>query len=159
LAENNDIETFYRLHAGQVYSYLVSLCRDRSLAEDLMQDTFIKATRAMGGYRGGSPRAWLFSIARTVFLDSLRRQGGRPASSEEMDFAGPPDSDPVERDAIERALEVLPERQRTALILSDRIGLHGSEVATILGISEGAVRVLIHRARLGFRAAYEGDTR
>ena len=157
MAENNDIETFYRLHAGDVYSYLVSQCHDRSLAEDLMQDTFIKATRALGGYRGGSPKAWLFSIARTVFLDSLRRQGSRPALSEEMDLAGPPDNDPVEQDAIERALQVLPERQRTALILSDRIGLSGSEVAATLGVSEGAVRVLIHRARQGFRIAYESD--
>jgi RNA polymerase sigma-70 factor (ECF subfamily) len=74
-----------------------------------------------------------------------------------MDFAGPPDSDPVELDAIERALQVLPERQRTALILSDRIGLSGSEVAATLGVSEGAVRVLIHRARQGFRIAYESD--
>jgi len=157
VVENNDIETFYRLHAGQVYSYLVSLCRDRGLAEDLMQDTFIRATRALGGYRGGSPKAWLFSIARTVFLDNLRRQGSRPTSAEPIEVAGPPERDPVEQDAIERALGTLPERQRTALILSDRIGLSGPELAATLGISEGASRVLVHRARQGFRIAYERD--
>jgi RNA polymerase sigma-70 factor (ECF subfamily) len=159
VAENNDIETFYRLHAGQVYSYLVSLCRDRSLAEDLMQDTFIKATRALGGYRGGSPKAWLFAIARTVFIDAIRREARRPIASVVADVAGLPDHDPVEQDAIERALGALPERQRSALILSDRIGLSGSEIAATLGISEGAARVLVHRARQGFRTAYEGDVR
>ncbi|HLF42371.1 MAG TPA: RNA polymerase sigma factor [Acidimicrobiia bacterium] len=159
MAEPNDIEDFYRLHAGSVYSYLVSLCRDRSLAEDLMQDTFIKATRALGGYRGGSPKAWLFSIARTVFLDKMRREARRPIAIVEVEVAGPPDRDPVEQDAIERALGALPERQRTALILSDRIELKGSEVAAILGVSEGAARVLLHRARQAFRTAYEGDAR
>jgi RNA polymerase sigma-70 factor (ECF subfamily) len=155
VAESNDIEGFYRLHSDSVYSYLVSLCRDRSRAEDLMQDTFVRATRALGGYHGGSPRAWLFAIARTVYLDDLRRQARSPVLVEEQDSAAAPDSDLVEQDAIERALSRLPERQRTALLLSDRVGLAGSEVAAALGISEGAARVLIHRGRQGFRVAYE----
>ena len=157
VAQGTDIEAFYRLHARAVHSYLVSLCRDRIRAEDLMQETFIKATQAMGGYRGGSPRAWLFSIARTVFLDDVRREARRPAEGGIVD---PPEAravDPVERDAIERALSALPERQRTALLLSDRIGLTGSEVAEALGVSAGAARVLLHRARLAFRRAYEED--
>jgi RNA polymerase sigma-70 factor (ECF subfamily) len=159
VAGNKDIESFYRLHSHSVYSYLVSLCRDRSLAEDLMQDTFIRATRAMGGYRGGSPKAWLFSIARTVYLDDVRRRARRPVLVEERDTAAAPTSDPVEQDAIERALGRLPERQRTALLLSDRVGLAGSEVAFALGISEGAARVLVHRARQGFRLAFEEVSR
>ena len=158
MAESNDIESFYRLHANSVYSYLISLSRDRTRAEDLMQETFVKATRALGGYRGGSPRAWLFSIARNVFLDDVRRRGRRPVLVEEHDVAGPAESDPVEHDAIERALQLLPERQRTALLLSDRIGFSGTEVAAALGITEGSARVLIHRARQGFRAAYERDS-
>ena len=157
MAESNDIESFYRLYADPVYSYLISLCRDRHLAEDLMQDTFIRATRAMGGYRGESPRAWLFAIARSVFLDDLRRRSRRPVIVGEQDTGAKPDRDPVEQDAIDRALASLPERQRTALVLSDRVGLRGSEVAETLGVSNGAARVLIHRARLGFRRAYEGD--
>ena len=64
MADNADIERFYRDHASAVLGFLVSLARDRPLAEDLMQDTFVKATRALGSYRGGSPKAWLFAIAR-----------------------------------------------------------------------------------------------
>jgi RNA polymerase sigma-70 factor (ECF subfamily) len=78
---------------------------------------------------------------------------------EEQDSAVAPVSDPVEQDAIERALGRLPERQRTALLLSDRVGLTGSEVAAALGITQGAARVLVHRARQGFRMAYEEDSR
>jgi RNA polymerase sigma-70 factor (ECF subfamily) len=159
VAESNDIEGFYRLHSDSVYSYLVSLCRDRSRAEDLMQDTFVRATRALGGYRGGSPRAWLFSIARTVYLDDLRRRARRPVLVDAQDLAAATVSDPVEQDAIERALSRLPERQRTALLLSDRVGLVGSELAAALGTTEGAARVLVHRARQGFRVVYEEDSR
>jgi RNA polymerase sigma-70 factor (ECF subfamily) len=158
LADNRDIETFYRIHAGSVYAYLVSLCRDRTLAEDLMQETFIKATRALGGYRGGSPRAWLFAISRTVFLDHARRESPRRTAADDLDLPETGESDYAEVDAIERALETLPERQRTALLLSDRVGMSGVEVAETLGISEGAARVLIHRARSAFRRTYEAES-
>jgi RNA polymerase sigma-70 factor (ECF subfamily) len=124
-----------------------------------MQDTFVRATRALGGYRGGSPKAWLFSIARTVFLDDTRRRARRPVLVREQDSAAAPVSDPVEQEVIERALSRLPERQRTALVLSDRVGLTGSEIAAALGISEGAARVLLHRARHSFRVVYEEDSR
>lgn len=158
MAERRDIESFYRSHAAAVYAYLVTLCRDRSWAEDLMQDTFVKATRALGGYRGGSPKAWLLSIARSVFLDDVRRRRPMPGNDPDADW---PDtrveSDPVEIDAIERALARLPERQRTALVLADRIGLSGTEVAQAMGISEAAGRVLVHRARQAFRTTYEQD--
>jgi RNA polymerase sigma-70 factor (ECF subfamily) len=159
VADRNEIETFYRLHAGAVYGYLISMCRDRGCAEDLMQETFIKATRALGGYRGGSPKAWLFSIARTVFLDEQRRSTRRTTSQLSDELVDRHQSDPVEQDAIERALASLPERQRTALLLADRVGLTRAELAEALGTSEGAARVLLHRARQGFRVAYEEDSR
>ena len=158
MADRNEIETFYRIHAGAVYGYLYSMCRDRGRAEDLMQETFIKATRALGGYRGGSPKAWLFSIARTVFLDELRRSR-RPTRQLPDELADRYQSDPVVQDAIERALASLPARQRTALLLADRVGLTRAELAEALGTSEGAARVLLHRARQGFRVAYEEDSR
>jgi RNA polymerase sigma-70 factor (ECF subfamily) len=158
VAESRDIEDFYRAHAGAVFSYLVSLCRDRSLAEDLMQDTFIRATRSLGGYRGGSPRAWLFAIARTVFLDETRKRSRRPIPSKEVDPVAATGSDFAEQDAIERALAALPERQRSALLLSDRTGLTGHELAQTLGISEGAARVLLHRARRAFRQSYRQES-
>lgn len=122
-----------------------------------MQDTFAKATLAMGGYRGGSPRAWLFAIARNVFLDDVRRRRPLPAESVDTPVAG--DTDFAEVDAILRILAALPERQRTALVLSDHIGLGAAEVGETLGISAGAARVLIHRARQSFRVLYDEDNR
>jgi len=157
VATHTDIETFYRDHANSVFAYLLTLSRDRTTAEDLMQDTFIKATRSLAGYRGGSPRAWLFSIARSVFIDHVR--AGAHSSPLVEDRASRPEVDIEERHTIERTLARLPERQRSAVLLSDHIGMSGAEVAETLGISPGAARVLVHRARMAFRAAYELEQR
>lgn len=157
MAQDDRIEGFYREHASFVYAFLVSLCRDRAWAEDLMQDTFIKATLAMGGYRGGSPRAWLFAIARNVFLDDARRR--RPEPRDEIDSVSGAGVDVAEVDAIERTLAALPQRQRMALVLADHVGLTAGEVGVAMGLTPGAARVLIHRARHGFRVLYERDYR
>lgn len=147
------IEHLYRDHAPAVYAYCVSICRDRVWAEDLMQDTFARATRAIGGYRGGSPRSWLFAIARTTFLDDLRRR--RPEPSAEAFDTPVEDPDLTEVDIIERTLARLPERQRTALLLSDRAGLSPAEIGAAMGTTPGAAKVLVHRARVAFRKSYE----
>lgn len=148
----NPIERFYREHANAVYAFLVSLCRDPVWAEDLMQDTFVKATRSMGGYRGGAPRSWLFTIARSVFIDDTRKR--RPLPTDEAEEPAVADADVAESLLIEQALWKLPHRQRTALLLVDRAGLSYSEAAEALGCSPGAMKVLIHRARVSFRALY-----
>lgn len=146
------IDEFYRVHAKAVFAFLVSLCGDRNLAEDLMQDTFVKATRSLGGYWGGNPRSWLFAIARSVFIDHTRRR--RPEPVADLDERGGEDPDVTEVDAIERALGKLVERQRAALLLCDRAGLSYDEVAEALGCTPAAAKVLIHRARVSFRAHY-----
>ncbi len=150
--ELKQIERFYRAHAAAVYAFLVSLCGDPIWAEDLMQDTFVKATRSMSGYRGGNPRSWLFSIARSVFIDDTRRR--REVPVDEIEERGVVDTDIVELILIERSLSKLPERQRTALLLADMAGLSYAEVAESIGCSHAAVKVLIHRARVSFRAHY-----
>ena len=135
-----------------VYAFCVSLCRDRVWAEDLMQETFAKATRYIGGYRGGNPRSWLFTISRSVFIDAVRRR--RPIPTDQTPQIPVEDVDLVEVDLIDQALRALPERQRIALLLADQAGLPYSEVAMAVGATPAAVKVLIHRARINFRNAY-----
>ncbi|CAN5825478.1 hypothetical protein BH23ACT4_BH23ACT4_00680 [soil metagenome] len=151
------IEDFYRDHARAVYAFCVSLCHDPVWAEDLMQDTFAKATRSLGGYRGGSPKSWLFAIARSVIIDDVRKK--RPLPTDEVDMTSSTDPDVTEIDAISAVLAMLPERQRTALLLADHAGLPYSEIAEALGATPGAVKVLVHRARTNFRKSYEALNR
>lgn len=121
-----------------------------------MQDTFVRATKALPGYRGGSPRAWLFAIARTTFLDDARRRARRPAG--EMVEVAVVDPDVAEAETVRSILATLPETQRTALVLRDQLGLPYDEVSQILGKSLGATKVIIHRGRAAFRRAYEMET-
>jgi RNA polymerase sigma factor (sigma-70 family) len=146
------LERFYREHAQAVHRYLLGQCRDPQLAEDLMQDTFIKATRALAGYRGGSPRAWLLAIARTTFLDAVRRRREHPTGDPPEVATHDPDVSAVQ--TVRAVLATLPEAQRSALILRDELDLTYEEVAAALGKSLGATKVLIHRARAAFRLAY-----
>ena len=146
------IEDFYREHATAVYAFCVSLCRDRVWAEDLMQETFARATRYLGGYRGGNPRSWLFTISRSVFIDEVRRR--RPIPTDQSYEIPVEDTDVAEVDLIDRALQALPERQRIALLLADHAGLSYAEIAMTVGATPAAVKVLIHRARVNFRTAY-----
>jgi len=155
VAETPTIEDFYREHSRAVYAFLVSLCRDPVWAEDLMQDTFAKATRSLGGYRGGDPRSWLFTIARSVFIDDVRMR--RPPPTDEQPEQSAADPDVAEIDIISSILAMLPERQRTALLLADQAGLSMAEIAATLGISVGAAKVLVHRGRLRFRSSYQEE--
>jgi RNA polymerase sigma-70 factor, ECF subfamily len=147
------IETFYRQHARAVFAFLLSLSRDRTLAEDLTHETFIKATRSLSGFRGGDPKAWLFTIARSVFIDHTRRR--RPEPTDVVDTVESIDPDIEERHVIDAALARLTERQRMALLLVDHAGMSYAEMAAVVGITPEAAKGLLHRARLGFRAAYQ----
>lgn len=120
-----------------------------------MQDTFVRATRALAGYQGGSPRAWLFAIARTTFLDDYRRRARR--STEELVDTPMSDPDYSEQRTIQAVLASLPETQRSALILRDQLGLSYEEIARTLHKSLPATKVIIHRARAAFRRAYEQE--
>jgi RNA polymerase sigma-70 factor (ECF subfamily) len=118
-----------------------------------MQDTFVRATRALPSYRGGSPKAWLFAIARTTFLDDVRRLARRPVG--EMVEVPVVDPDVAEGETIRSILATLPETQRTALVLRDQLGFPYEDVSRVLGKSLGATKVIIHRGRAAFRRAYE----
>jgi RNA polymerase sigma factor (sigma-70 family) len=146
------VEELYRAHAGLVLAFLVGLTRDRDQAEDLMQETFVRATRALGGYRGGSPRAWLLAIARTTFLDATRKRVPVPVDA--VPDAGRTDPDVVEQLTVQATLAQLSEPYRTVLVLRDQLGLPYEDIAQTMGRSPGATKVLIHRARAAFRETY-----
>ena len=70
-----NMEEIYQAHARTVYKFLLSQCHDADLAEELTQETFFRAVRSAGQFREGSDlRAWLYTIARNVFLDQARRK-------------------------------------------------------------------------------------
>lgn len=139
-------------------SYLWRLTRDRELALDLTQDTFLRAYRGIGATSPGlQVRAWLFRIATNLAYDHfrrLRRFKRLPIGRFER-RAGPDESVSVEdRDLVERGLARLDPRDRAVLLLCAVEQLSYREVAAIFGCSPDAARKQFTRAKERFRLAY-----
>lgn len=150
------LEELYRSYRESVLQYLYRLCESRELAEELAQETFIKAETGLLAFRGEcSPATWLFRIARNAYLDSLRRPSTTRIDTDEL-LAIPDEAhygDPVrqyaaseQRSLIALALGQLPEKQRSILLLRDAEGLAYAEIADVLGLSLAAVKVNLFRS-------------
>jgi RNA polymerase sigma-70 factor, ECF subfamily len=150
------LEELFRAHWPLVHGYLTRRTGDASLAEELAQETFYRATRAFLGWRGGSPVAWLLSIAHNVLIDEARR--GRRLVPLPDSLVDPGDS-PGEEMTIGDTLSRLPASQRRLLQLVYVHGYSHAETAAIVGSTEGAVKTAVWRARASFRRMHaEGDS-
>ena len=154
-----DYDAFVREHQRAILNYLWRMLGDEQSAYDLTQEVFVRAWRHFDAVRGyTAPRAWLFRVATNLAISALR--GRRPLSSVDLLPADqqPAMSDPAwrvaERDHVRAAMDALPARRRAALTLREVYGLSCAEVAQALGISEGAARMTLSRAREQFREAY-----
>jgi RNA polymerase sigma-70 factor (ECF subfamily) len=135
-----------------------ALSRDAETADDLVQDTLVRALRAEHLFHGGDLRTWLFTIL--LNLDRNRRRGlsRRPvlAVIEDVDPAGEPGSDGTGRD-IERGLSLLPAEQREVLLLVGLEGMSYREAADVQGVPIGTVMSRLSRARTTLRTHIDGD--
>ena len=156
MGERMDLEEIFRAHQKEIYVYFLRTTGNRHRAEDLGQETFARACSAAVLFRGDSSvRTWLFSIARRVLVDDIRRRG--PATVPlDVDRPGS-DADPGRRLAIEQALRAIPISSREAITLCDVLGLSPAEAADITGLNPNAFRVRLHRARAQFREVYGDD--
>jgi len=139
-----------REHGEAVYRTALAMVADPDVAQDVAQETFLKAYRALQGFRGDAAfRTWLLTIAANAARGTLRRRNRRretdidsvaPVASEEAS----PEDDAVLADEAARArqvLEQLPEKQRLSVQLRVDQGLSFREIGEIIGSSEGAARV------------------
>lgn len=148
--EHDAFEVLFARHAGRMQVFLTRMVRDGSLAEDLLQTTFLSVIRARGRFERGTRFApWLLTIAANAARDALRRRRHIEAFSQESP-SEPPSvppgvGDPGIRKHIEEALQRLPVDQREAVVLSKVEGWSFEEIAALRGISVGAARVRAHR--------------
>ena len=139
-----------RRHMDAVYRVALSIARDPDLAQDIAQDAFLKAIRALDGFRGDAAfRTWLLTITANAARGSLRRWGRRretdldsapPLATEEK---GPDEQAELSAESARarEALDALPEKQRLSIQLRVDEGLSFREIGDIIGSSEGAARV------------------
>jgi RNA polymerase sigma-70 factor (ECF subfamily) len=143
----------------RIHGFFVRRFGNASVADDLLQTTFLKVHRARKEYRTGSPvRPWIFTIAARVGLDELRRRGRRPEDADDKRLEKAVRTAALEQtDAstlmersdiaakVKAALETLPESQRVVVDLHRYQGLTFSEIGEILGTTEGAVKLRAFR--------------
>lgn len=149
----------YEHYNQQIYLYLYSLCKNRELAEDIMQETFLKAMLSLTGEHNNI-KAWLYLVGRNLLIDHIRK-AGRERPIEEAD--DPPDDTDLLSDIIAdedkrllyRAIQKLDAPKREAITLQYSGGFSQKEIAAIMKIKPGNVRVLIHRAKTEIRMNME----
>jgi RNA polymerase sigma-70 factor, ECF subfamily len=153
-----------RRYRRPVYNLVRALTGGDDDAEDLVQDVFVRAFRAIPGFRGDSAfKSWLYRIAVNVVHTHLQRRRSRDAVSgwTRDDAVGEvPDGDNLEeavlrRQAIERALATLPEQLRVLVVLRDVQGLKYDEIAKIVKCPRGTVESRLFRARQQLRPMLE----
>jgi RNA polymerase sigma-70 factor, ECF subfamily len=147
-----DFDALYRDARDDVYAYAATLLRDAGAAEDVTAQAFERAYRKRRRYdaRRGSPRAWLFGIARNAALDELRRRK-RTATMETEPAADTPGPDDeaeraLRRAALRVALAGLAPRDRELIALKFHAGLDNAELAAVLGCSPTNAGTRLHRA-------------
>ena len=168
-SRNGDLEAFnqiVRRYQLRVYNLAARILGDRTAAEDVAQDTFVSAYKALARFRGGSLRAWLLRIASNQCYDRLRSAKRRPEQSldEAMESPGfhvpsrdpSPEQQAISRelhDHVQRAILGLPFDQRNTIMLVDVQGLSYQEAAEAMDVSMGTVKSRLSRARAAVRDA------
>ena len=155
-----DFDALYRDARDDVFAYTATLLRDSAAAEDVTAQAFERAYKRRSRFdaRRGSPRAWLFGIARNAALDELRRRrrsAALLADPEDPDAPGPadePDEEAaVRRAAVRAALAHLDPRERELIALKYHADLSHAEIAAVLGVSASNASTLLHRAMTKLR--------
>jgi RNA polymerase sigma-70 factor (ECF subfamily) len=158
--ETNDFADF-TAHREAVRGFLVSVLGNPALAEDLTQETWLRAERSRESYRGeASVKSWLFSIALNLARDHYRATArrGNPVDLGSAETL-PSDVPGAELAAMQKEMSAcigdyvlqLRGRQSDVLALRDMGGLDHAEIAALLGVSEANARVLLHRGRAALR--------
>jgi RNA polymerase sigma-70 factor (ECF subfamily) len=161
-------------HMGSLYTAALRMTRNPADAEDLVQETYLKAYRAFGTFQAGTNlKAWLYKILTNTYINSYRSRKRRPEQTElddvedlylyrrlgglEAAAAGRSAEEEVlehftESD-VKRAIEALPEQFRMAVLLADVEGFSYKEIADILDVPIGTVMSRLHRGRKALQKA------
>ena len=165
---DGEIEAFdalYAAFAGRLRGYLLSQCRDTTLADDLLQETFMQIHRSRRTYQPGRPvTPWIYAIAKHVYL-MKRRSAGRRLRFEERLVADARSTDVshdaldaiAEGDAVRRALREVPADQRQALLMHHVEGWSFVEIAVRLGIRVNAAKTRAFRGMKKMREHLKGS--
>jgi RNA polymerase sigma-70 factor (ECF subfamily) len=171
--EDDAFDLLYRQGAPRLRGFLMRLCSDGALADDLTQEAFVRIHVARGSFLAGAAALpWMLAIARNAFLDHTRRHKVRRAAGERASQGGAPELGEAAADTrgdevlaaqemlglVRAALDQMPMLQREAFVLLRFEGLSVRDAAQVLGATEAAVKVRAFRAYEALRAALERES-
>ena len=156
----------------RIYRYLLSMAKDPDVAEDLTQETFLRALRGLGSLRDRAALvSWLYRLATNVFIDWVRAEGRRRLAyvdgqdRDGADLVGeiPDPAARVDRrveqsemsECVQDFVDDLPDDFRSVILLHDAHGLSNPEIAEMLGLTVPTTKIRIHRGRLRLRQELE----
>lgn len=161
-ADSDDalLRSVYEQHGGAVLAYATRLTGDRAAAEDILQETLVRAWRHRDVLVNGrgSVRAWMMTVAGRIVVDRARARGSRPREVAEV-----PGVEPMTRDHADQfvdstemfeALQKLSQEQRDAIVYLYFRGCNMAEAALALGVPEGTVRSRVHYGVLALRKIF-----
>lgn len=158
----NEIEGLYKRYAPDVFRFALYLSGDRSDAEDITSETFVRVWASPEPVRASTVRAYLFTIARHLFLQARRRSARHVALDEHVPDSRVSPYDDVERQsdlaAVIARLQTLPEIDRAAVVMRAGDGMSYDDIAQALQISVASARVKVHRARKALADLRDGPT-
>lgn len=158
-AQSIAFDTYVVPELGVLYRVALTLTGQPADAEDLVQDTLIRAFRAVDRFDGAHPRAWLLTILRHTHLNRLRGRSAtllRDADQVELTLERLGEPEPSAEEVVvspqfeavvAHALAALPDRYRAVVTLVDVEGLSYQEAADLLGVPRGTIMSRLHRAR------------
>jgi RNA polymerase sigma-70 factor (ECF subfamily) len=160
LARERDVRDAYAAHSGELYGFAMRSLGDAGLAEEAVQETFLRAWRAGERFDPeiGSLRTWLFAILRNVVIDLGRARAVRPRMAPE-DSGPEPSVEPLD-DAliawqVEEAMRRIGEEHRRVLVETHYRGRPYAEVAEELGVPEGTVKSRVYYGLRALRVVLE----
>lgn len=162
------VADLFESYADPIYRLAIQLVDDPATAEDVVQETFLSAMAHRDGFEGRSKlSSWLYRIAYNAALNRLRRNREEPLPEEDPDEDSPAplprslvewtmtpeeiNADTEAADYLEKAVLSLPMKYRIVFFLRDVEGQSTEQTAEVMGLTETAVKVRLHRARLALR--------
>jgi RNA polymerase sigma-70 factor, ECF subfamily len=158
LSDERDVREAYAAHAGELYGFAIRSLGDAGLAEEAVQETFLRAWRAGARFdpQIGSLRTWLFAILRNVVIDLGRARSSRPPVAEGgIEPAVEPFEEALLSWQVEEAMRRIGEQHRRVLVETYYRGRPYAEVAAELGVPEGTVKSRVYYGLRALRVALE----
>lgn len=158
--KNGAWETLFKKHYNEALMYVFSFCHNRALSEDIVQEAYVRALRSINEEKDGF-KFWLFKVCRNCYFDYLRKQKrvetlDKDVESQELSLV----DDVIQQEeyrALYKAISLLKDSYKEAVMLYYFDGLSVKEVADIIGIGVDNVKIQLYRARMKLEELLENE--